>query len=232
MSMPHRVLLVEDEIGIRTALEDSLRIAGYEVESAEDGEAALRLASDGGFDAIVLDVLLPLKDGVQVCDELRGLGIETPVLMLTVKSDLGDRMRGFAVGADDYVAKPYEPMEVLARIRALVRRASPGPAEAVAEVHRFGDVRVDTKRAAVWRGEERVTLSIKEFELLHYFLKHPDETLARSLLLKEIWNHKPSGATRTVDVHVGWLRKKIEEDPARPRWIRTVYGKGYEFVPH
>ena len=227
-SVSHSVLLVEDEIGIRVAIEDSLRIAGYVVAVAEDGEAALELARKGDFDAIILDVLLPKKDGVEVCEELRGMGIDTPVLMLTVKSELEDRMRGFAVGADDYLTKPFQVMELIARIRAIVRRIHP---PASTDSYEFGDVRLDPKRAAAWRRGQRIQLSMKEYELLHYFVTHPDETLERQRLLKEIWKHKPQDATRTVDVHVGWLRGKIEEDPSRPRWIRTVYGKGYEFVP-
>ena len=229
--MPHRVLVVEDEVGIRIAVADSLRIAGYKVETVDDGEAALEVASTGGFDLIVLDVLLPAKDGYDVCSELRRDGIDTPVLMLTVKSDLEDRMRGFAVGADDYLTKPFESMELIARIRAVLRRATPISAEEDLHFFEFGDIRIDTKRAAVWRSNERVLLSMKEYELLRYFVRHPDETLERDHLLKELWKEKPESATRTVDVHIGWLRKKIEDDPSNPRWIRTVYGKGYEFIP-
>lgn len=227
-SVPPRLLLVDDELGIRVAVEDSLRIAGFVVEAAEDGAAALDLARQGGFDAIILDVLMPKKDGIEVCGELRSMGVMTPVLMLTVKSELKDRMRGFAVGADDYLTKPFEVMELIARIRAILRRTEPAPQ---LEVYGFGDVRLDSRRAAVWRDGERIQLSAKEYQLLHYFVTHPDETLARQRLLNEIWKHKPLTATRTVDVHVGWLRSKIEADPSRPRWIRTVYGKGYEFVP-
>ncbi len=229
--MPYRVLLVEDEIGIRVAIADSLEIAGYEVDSADDGEAALELSSKGGFDLIVLDVILPLKDGFDVCKELRSNGIDTPVLMLTVRSELEDRMRGFAAGADDYLTKPFEPMELLARIRAILRRTMPKAVDGSQEMYEFGLIRIDTKRAAVWRANERVLLSMKEYELLRYFVRHPDETLGRRRLLKEIWKSKPDSSTRTVDVHVGWLRRKIEDDPTNPRWIRTVYGKGYEFIP-
>ncbi len=234
--MPHRVLLVEDEVGIRLSLADRLRVAGYEVETAEDGESALRLALEGGFDAIVLDLILPKMDGLKLCEELRSKGIDTAVLMLTVKSDLEDRVRGFVAGADDYMAKTTDIIELLARLRAVLRRTSPltrlgGPPAEVKAVHEFGDVRVNFSDASVWRGSERIELSRKEYDLLRYFLTHPLKTLARGLLLKEIWRFDPSRPTRTVDVHVVGLRKKLENDPTHPRWFRTVRGKGYEFVP-
>ncbi len=231
--MPQRLLLVEDEIGIRVPLADSLRVAGYEVEAVEDGESALRTAPTGGFDLIVLDVLLPDKDGVAVCAELRHKAVNTPVLMLTVKAELEDRVRGFAAGADDYVCKPFEFVELLARIKAIVRRSqNPAPPDSSAEhVYEFGDVRVDTKRAVVWRSNERILLSAMEYELLRYFLTHAGEILPRSRLLQDVWMAQPKAESRTVDVHVTGLRKKIEENPAHPRWIRTVRGKGYRFLP-
>lgn len=233
--MPHRVLLVDDEIGIRLALADRLRVAGYEVETAEDGESALQLAADRGFDAILLDLILPKMDGVTVCEELRRSGIDTPVLMLTVKSDLDDRVRGFVAGADDYMAKTTDIIEVLARLKAVLRRTSPttGHARTAADkaMHRFGEVRVDPTDNTVWRGNERIELSRKEYELLSYFLVHPSEVLARGRLLKEIWRFDSDTPSRTVDVHIAGLRKKLENDPAHPRWFRTVRGKGYEFVP-
>ena len=231
--MPQRLLLVEDEIGIRVPLADSLRVAGYEVEAVEDGESALRTAPTGGFDLIVLDVLLPDKDGVAVCAELRHKAVNTPVLMLTVKGELEDRVRGFAAGADDYVCKPFEFVELLARIKAIVRRSqnSPPPDSSAEHVYEFGDVRVDTKRAVVWRSNERILLSAMEYELLRYFLTHAGEILPRSRLLQDVWMAQPKAESRTVDVHVTGLRKKIEENPAHPRWIRTVRGKGYRFLP-
>ena len=231
--MPQRLLLVEDEIGIRVPLADSLRVAGYEVEAVEDGESALRTAPTGGFDLIVLDVLLPDKDGVAVCSELRHKAVNTPVLMLTVKGELEDRVKGFAAGADDYVCKPFEFVELLARIKAIVRRSqNPAPPDCRAEhVYEFGDVRVDTKRAVVWRSNERILLSAMEYELLRYFLTHAGEILPRSRLLQDVWMAQPKAESRTVDVHVTGLRKKIEENPAHPRWIRTVRGKGYRFLP-
>ena len=228
--MPHRVLVVEDEIGLRVAVQDSLNIAGYEVETADDGQRALELASQGRFDLIVLDLLLPQKDGMEVCKELRSAGIDTPVVMLTVKSDLEDRIRGFAMGADDYVTKPFDHMELIARIRAVLRRTLPLSDNKASDVHAFGDVLVDTTRAAVWRANKRLALSAKEYQLLLYFVTHPRQTLTRALLMKAIWYRKLEPGTRIVDVHVGWLRRKIEEDPAHPSRIRTIYGQGYQFA--
>ena len=232
-STPHRVLLVDDEIGIRLSLADRLRVAGYEVETAEDGESALQLALKGGFDAILLDLILPKMDGVKLCEKLRSNGIDTAVLMLTVKSSLEDRVRGFVAGADDYMAKTTDIIELLARLQAVLRRTSPQtrPAKGAKAVREFGGVRVEFSDASVWRGSERIELSRKEYDLLCYFLAHPLKKLTRGILLEEIWRFDPSSPTRTVDVHVAALRRKLEKDPAHPRWIRTVRGVGYEFVP-
>lgn len=223
--------MIEDEPGIRVPLADNLRVAGYKVETAEDGESALQVVLGGGFDLILLDVLLPGKDGVAVCDELRRNGVDTPVLMLTVKAAVEDRVRGFVAGADDYVTKPFEFVEVLARIKAILRRSASRDVLEAERVHEFGDVRVDTARAAVWRGDERVSLSAMEYELLRYFLVHPGEVLPRNRLLREVWLGQPDAESRTVDVHITGLRKKLEQSSGRPRWIRTVRGKGYRFSP-
>ena len=231
--MPYRLLLVNHEIGIRVPLADSLRVAGFEVEIAEDGESALGIAPEGGFDLIVLDVILPGKDGVVVCQELRHNGVNTPVLMLTAKADLEDRVRGFAAGADDYIATPCEFVELIARIKAIVRRSqSSTPVNTrIGKEYEFGDVRVDLPQAQVWRGSERVSLSTMEYELLRYFIQHAGEVLPRSRLLEEVWLGQAKAESRTVDVHVTSLRKKIEKNSAYPRLIRTVRGQGYRFLP-
>ncbi|MYE06679.1 MAG: response regulator transcription factor [Chloroflexi bacterium] len=229
--MPQRVLVVEDEIGMRIGLEDNLRIAGYEVETAEDGEQGLQLASRGKFDIILLDLILPVKDGLAVCQELRGKGIATPVIMVTAKSQLEERLRGFAVGADDYMVKPFDFMELLARIRVALRRSLSAAGVGTESLFEFGDVRVDAKRAMAIRGGERLPLSDKEYNLLKYFVTHPSETIPRDRLLKEVWGAAPGSPTRTVDVHVNLLRAKVEDDPKNPRWIRSVYGEGYRFIP-
>ena len=228
---PYRVLLVEDEVGIRVGLEASLRIAGCEVDSVADGEAALRSASEGDFDVIVLDLILPLKDGLDVCEELRASGVNTPVVMLTARAALENRLQGFAAGADDYVSKPFEVMELLARIKAVIRRSRSPLTAADPQVYSFGDVRVDTAKAAVWRGNKRLRLSMMEYALLQYLVKHPAQVLARRRILDDVWNSEPEIGPRTVDVHIAWLRKKIGDGQGKRGWIRTVHGKGYSFVP-
>ncbi len=226
-----RVLLVEDEPGIRMTVGDRLRAEGYEVEEAADGLAGYELGRQGGVDLIVLDLMLPRKPGMEVCRDLRREGVSTPLLMLTAKGQLKDRVEGLRTGADDYLVKPFEMLELLARIEALLRRDKAWGKAAEGQVYRFGDVRVDAKQAAVFRGGERVRMSAKEYQLLLYFVQHQRETLTRSVLLREVWQYRAELSTRTVDVHVGWLRQKVEEDPKNPRWIVTRHGIGYIFDP-
>lgn len=225
-----RLLVVEDEIGIQVALEDNLRIAGYDVEIASDGEEAVRVASNGSFDLILLDILLPSMDGFKVCSDLRGKGIDTPIVMLTVKSQQEDKIRGFAAGADDYVLKPFDVMELIARIQVALRRSVPPDSKLKNEIE-FGDIRIYADAPVVLRSNEHIPMSLKEHELLLYFANHPNEVVPRERLIKEIWRDQPLSDSRTVDVHVRLVRKKIEADQSNPRWIRTVYGKGYVFVP-
>ncbi len=222
--------MVEDEIGIRVALEDRLRVVGYEVETAENGRFALERASEGGIDLIILDLILPGMDGLEVCRELRQKGVFTPVLMLTARTQLEDKLRGFATGADDYLTKPFDLPELLARAKALLRRGTSATDAKSAQIYKFGNVRLDSRQSSVSVDGERLRLSMKEYELLLYFVSHPGETVARAELLREVWKSDRRTPTRTVDVHVGWLRKKIGDDPRNPRWIRTVYGTGYQFV--
>ena len=227
----YHVLVVEDEVGIRVGLEASLRIAGHDVATAADGEEALRLASEREFDVIVLDLILPLKDGLAVCKELRANNVPTPIVMLTARTQVEDRLQGFAAGADDYVTKPFEVMELLARISAVMRRTLSKPEGLTPQIHEFGDVRVDTTNAAVWRGEKRLRLSMLEYELLQYLVRHPSEVLDRRRIVDDVWGSDPEVGLRTVDVHIAWLRKKLGDDQGQPRWIRTVHGKGYAFNP-
>ena len=228
---PYRVFVVEDDVEVRVAVEASLRIAGWEVATAADGEAATSLASEGGFDVIVLDSMLPLKDGLAVCEELRTKKVTTPIVLLTAKAKVEDRLQGFAAGADDCLSKPFEVMELLARIRAVLRRTL-RPSDALASrVIEFGDVRVDTASSAVWRGNERVRLSMMEYALLQFLVRHPSEVMDRRRILDEVWNSNPEVRPRIVDVHIKWLRKKIGDDKDGHRYIRTVHGKGYSFVP-
>lgn len=227
--MGYRILLVEDEVGIRVALEDRLRVVGYEVETADNGRVAVERASEGGIDLIILDLILPGMDGLEVCQELRQDGIFTPVLMLTARAQLEDKLRGFAHGADDYLTKPFDFLELLARAKALLRRSAQADADETPRTYKFGSVTLDSRQSTVFVDGERLSLSMKEYDLLHFFVRHAGETLARERLLREVWNYDQGMPTRTVDVHVGWLRRKIKDDPRNPRWIRTVYGIGYRF---
>ena len=229
--LPYRVLVVEDDVEMRVGLEASLRIAGCEVATAADGEAATSLASEGGVDVIVLDLILPLKDGLAVCEELRAQDVTTPIVMLSARTQVADRLQGFAAGADDYLTKPFEVMELLARIRAVMRRTLPPPGATASQVFEFGDLRVDTASCAVWRGNERLRLSMMEYALLQYLVRHPAEVLGRRRILDEVWNSDPTVGPRIVDVHIAWLRKKIGDDNEGNQWIRTVHSRGYSFVP-
>ena len=226
-----RVLLADNEIGARKALETSLRIAGFDVAAADDGEEALRLALNAGFDIIPVRLALPVKNGLMVCEELRASQVHTPVVMLSARDQVEDRLEAFAAGADDYLSRPFEVMELIARIRAVLRRTLAPPGSLFAQIHEFGELRVDITNAAVWRGDERLRLSMMEYALLQFLVRHPGEILSRQRILEEVWNSSPEVGARTVDMHVAWLRKKIGDDPRTPRWIRTVHGQGYRFEP-
>ena len=229
--MAYSVLVVEDDVGIRIGLEDSLRIAGYDVHAAGDGEAALDRALQGGLDVIVLDLMLPVMDGLSVCAELRKKGVDTPVLVLTAKTELDDILRGFAIGADDYVTKPFEALELLARIRAVVNRSQSTANEPAAGGRVIGGLCVDIRHGIVWRDGQPVELSTMERALLRYFVAHPDQTLTRERIFREVWNSRLHESSRAIDAQVASLRRKLGDDPGQPRLIRTVFGEGYEFVP-
>jgi two-component system alkaline phosphatase synthesis response regulator PhoP len=227
--MLKKILLVEDEPGLQLTLSDRLSKEGYQVATASDGEQGFKLAAGGGFDLILLDVMLPGKNGFDVCRDLRQIGVATPVLMLTARGQTVDKVVGLKIGADDYVTKPFEMPELLARVEALLRRTSQ-PAQGGPAIHQFGSIRVDVRRTEVSRDDEPVTLSAKEFHLLQYFLEHRGDTLSRDTLLHEVWGYESTPTTRTVDVHVAWLRQKLEDDPKKPQWIVTVHGLGYKFT--
>ena len=227
--MSPRILLVEDEPGLVLTLTDRLRREGYGVEAVSNGIAALEIATRDPFDLIVLDLMLPGKDGLEVCREVRGKGVKTPVLMLTARGQTADKVLGLKIGADDYLAKPFDMLELLARIEALLRRGSRAGA-APSAVYALGPLRVDVRRTEVLLKGEPVTLSAKEFHLLQYLIEHRGETLSREELLKEVWSYTATPSTRTVDVHVAWLRQKLEEDPKKPKLILTVHGLGYKFA--
>lgn len=224
-----KILLVEDEKGLILTLTDRLESEGFEVETASDGEAGLLLALNEAFDLIILDVMLPKKNGFDVCRDLRQKNVETPVLMLTAKGETIDKVLGLKLGADDYLTKPFEVMELLARIEALLRR-SVNTHQNAAGTFKFGSVAVDFRRAEVLRENQPVELSALEFKLLQYLIEHRGEVLKRDELLDEVWGYDAMPSTRTVDVHVAWLRQKLEENPKYPQFIQTIHGMGYKFV--
>ena len=213
-----RLLLVEDEPGLVMTLTDRLTREGYAVDASSDGESGLERATAEAFDLVLLDVMR----------ELRRRGIETPVIMLTARGQVVDKVVGLKLGADDYVTKPFEMLELLARIEAKLRRTP----EAVhpADGHQFGDIRMDFRKAEITKAGDPLDLSAREFQLLRYFVEHRGATLSREELLNEVWGYNSMPSTRTVDVHVAWLRQKIEPNPRHPQYILTVHGMGYKFA--
>jgi two-component system alkaline phosphatase synthesis response regulator PhoP len=225
-----KILLVEDEKGLIVTLTDRLQSEGFAVVSASDGKKGLELASDQPFDLIILDVMLPKKNGYDVARDLRQQGIQTPILMLTAKGETIDKVIGLKLGADDYLTKPFEMIELLARVEALMRR-SPERSSAVTNgTFRFGSVAIDFKRAEVSKANEPIDLSAMEFKLLHFLIENRGTVHSRDQLLDAVWGYDAMPSTRTVDVHIAWLRQKLEENPRHPHFIQTVHGMGYKFI--
>jgi len=222
--------LVEDEEGLILTLTDRLQSEGFEVVSADDGQKGFDAACGEDFDLIILDVMLPKKNGYDVCRDLRQKGIETPILMLTAKGETIDKVLGLKLGADDYLTKPFEVIELLARIEALLRRAPVQTNGRTPEAFRFGEVTIDFKRAEVTRDSEPIELSAMEFKLLQHLIEHPGVVHSRDQLLDAVWGYDAMPSTRTVDVHIAWLRQKLESNPKHPHYIQTVHGMGYKFV--
>ena len=224
------LLLVEDEHALRMTLGDRLRKEGYLVDCAADGDEGFAKATQLQFDLIILDLMLPRRDGLDVCSGIRGSGVITPILMLTARGRTPDKVAGLKIGADDYVTKPFKMPELLARIEALLRRAPTRPGATPAPCA-FGRVRVDLPGTEVMRDGTPVSLSAREFQLLRFFLENQGVTLSREDLLTRVWGYSASTFTRTVDVHVASLRQKLEDDPHAPRFFLTVQGLGYKFKP-
>jgi len=221
-----KILLVEDERGLLLTLSDRLRSEGYQVETATDGLSGFEQAVTGQYDLMILDIVLPQKSGLDICRDLRQKGFATPILMLTARGQVVDKVLGLKIGADDYLTKPFDMMELLARTEALLRRPLPPVA---AGVYQFGNLRVEFRSTTVFRDGEQIPLSAREFHLLQYLIEHRGETVSREELLKNVWGYAALPATRTVDVHVAWLRQKLESDPKHPQYILTVQGLGYKF---
>jgi two-component system alkaline phosphatase synthesis response regulator PhoP len=228
--MNSRILLVEDEPGLVLTLSDLLAAEGYDVESATDGPRGLARATGEPFDLIILDVMLPGKSGFDVCREIRQQGSDVAILMLTAKTQVIDRVVGLKLGADDYLAKPFDPSELLARVEALLRRVHKENLARVAR-YQFGNVQVDFERSMVVKDSVHVSLAGKELQLLRYLVDHRGNVVSRDELLQHVWEYQPDISTRTVDVHIAWLRQKLEDKPQFPRHILTVRGSGYRFNP-
>ena len=223
-----RVLIVEDEEAILLALEDDLRAEGYEVASATDGPAGLSMAENHAYDLIILDIMLPGMNGFEVCKRLRQASVTTPILILTAKSQEIDKVLGLELGADDYVTKPFSRRELLARVKAILRRGTSPPTEL--ESYRFGDVEVDFRRYEVRKSGRAVHLTSREYALLRFLIEHSNDVVGRSEILDQVWGDAASVYPRTVDTHIGRLRKKLEDDPKNPRHIVGIRGVGYRFA--
>ncbi len=226
-----RVLIVEDNHSLAFGLRNNLEIEGYEVDVADDGPSGLAAARRLQPDLIVLDLMIPGMDGYRVLRQIRDDGLTMPVLILTARGEETDKVLGFRLGADDYVTKPFGVLELLARVQALLRRSRPAPSVSAQPLHRFGDVEVESTTRSVRRGGEAVALTPMEFDLLIALLRRQGAVASRLELLKEVWGHSSAVLTRTVDTHIGELRRKLEQDPSTPRHILTVRKAGYRLAP-
>lgn len=229
-----KILVVDDEKLLVKGIKFNLENEGYTVDSCYDGEAAVEMARENGYDLIILDLMMPKKDGLAACQEIRMFST-VPIIMLTARSEDSDLLMGFESGADDYITKPFKILELKARVRALLRRAgissaSQPEAEESAFVLKKGPLKVDTERRSVWKDGVPVDLTLKEFDLLAFLMKNAGRIYSRDKLLELVWDYDYMGDTRTVDVHVRRLREKLENDPAAPEYILTKWGVGYYFA--
>lgn len=231
--MTKTILVVEDEISIATLLQYNLEKAGFQVITANDGQDGLNKAVEQRPDLIVLDLMLPKLDGMEVCKELRMQKINIPIIMLTARDDEFDKVLGLELGADDYMTKPFSPREVVARAKAVLRRSSPSVVQEQSElnenVYEYGSLQVYPERFEVFMNGEGLEFTPKEFELLVYLLENKNRVLTRDQLLSAVWNYEFAGDTRIVDVHISHLRDKIEENSRKPVFIKTIRGLGYKF---
>jgi len=225
--MNESILVVEDDQALRATLTDRLRGEGYVVDTAPDGHEAYEKVLNLPFDLIILDLMLPGRSGLDVCREIRQAGMATPILMLTARNQTVDKVVGLRMGADDYVTKPFEAAELIARIDVLLRRV---PIHTGQGIHEFGPIRVDVRRSEVTRDGKPVYLSAREFQLLRYLVERAGRTVPRKELLQSVWGYHVDSLTRTVDSHIGSLRVKLEENPKHPEFIVTVAGVGYKFM--
>jgi DNA-binding response OmpR family regulator len=227
---PKRILIVDDEPVVVEVLHRYLNRDGFEVSVAADGAEALRIAEQWAPDLIVLDLMLPVVDGLEVCKRIRQQS-SVPIIMVTAKGEESDRIVGLEVGADDYVVKPFSPREIVARIRSVLRRAAAGTAATTTGTLRYGQLTIDANRRIVSLDGTALPLTAKEFDLLHFLASNPGQVFTRAQLMDQVWDYTYPGDMSTVTVHVRRLREKVEPDPVRPRYIKTVWGVGYKFEP-
>jgi two-component system alkaline phosphatase synthesis response regulator PhoP len=223
-----RILVIEDEPQMLLGLRDNLELEGYEVQTAGDGEEGLARATSFSPDLVILDVMLPKKNGFDVCRELRARSNATPIVMLTARSAETDKVLGLELGADDYVTKPFSITELLARVRAVLRRS--GTQKPPVDLVKIGDIEIDFKLHQARRGKSRVEFTAREFDLLRYFVLHTGQVVTREQILNEVWGYEEFPTTRTIDNFVAKLRQKIERAPHAPEHILTIHGSGYKFV--
>ncbi len=223
--------MIEDEEGLVLTISDRLISEGYQVDSSGDGDEGLQKAMTGAYDLILLDIMLPGRSGFDICRRLRQAGIRTSILMLTARSQTIDKVEGLQIGADDYMTKPFDMMELLARIEALLRRSAPAPVkQAESQIFQFGGVTVDFRSTEVKKDGKAVLLSAREFQLLRYLIEHRGALITREELLSKVWGYAPHLFTRTVDVHMAWLRQKLEDNPRAPEFLLTIRGLGYKLA--
>ena len=225
-----RILVIEDEPQMLLGLRDNLELEGYEVATAGDGDEGLQKAASFNPDLVILDVMLPRKNGFDVCRELRARSNATPIVMLTARSAETDKVLGLELGADDYVTKPFSITELLARVRAVLRRAGSQKTAAVNDNVRIGDIDIDFKLHQARKGKVRIEFTAREFDLLRYFVQHTGQVVTREQILNEVWGYEEFPTTRTIDNFVAKLRQKIERAPHAPEHILTIHGSGYKFV--
>lgn len=223
-----RILVIEDEPQMLLGLRDNLELEGYEVATAADGDEGISKAAQFHPDLVILDVMLPRKNGFDVCRELRARAVATPIVMLTARSAETDKVLGLELGADDYVTKPFSITELLARVRAVLRRA--GGQKPATDSVRIGDIEIDFKVHQARRGRARIEFTAREFDLLRYFVQHTGKVVTREQILNEVWGYEEFPTTRTIDNFVAKLRQKIERAPHAPEHILTIHGSGYKFV--
>lgn len=229
LQMP-KILVVDDEQNMRTGLKDNLEFEGYDVDTANDGEQGLKKILENNYNLVILDVMMPKKSGFDVCKEVRKNGITTPIILLTAKGEEIDKVVGLEIGADDYVTKPFSLRELLARVKAILRRGDNLVMNETAREIKIGKLEVNFDGYKATSKNKDVQMSHKEFEILHYLWKHRNSTVSRDDLLTEIWGYDENPATRTVDNFILKLRQKVETDPNHPRIILTVHGIGYKLV--